>query len=83
MDDEATAQATIARIRDARFRTTPWAGYDITEVDAFLDQLIARLDHSGSIRQGSGPTFTRTRLRPGYRKGEVDAFLRGLGAYRT
>jgi DivIVA domain-containing protein len=57
MDEQATAQATTARIRETRFRTRRWGGYDDREVDNFLDELIARLDRGESAGQGSGPSF--------------------------
>jgi DivIVA domain-containing protein len=81
MDEQATAQATIARIRDARFRTRRWGGYDDRKVDTFLDELIARLDRGESAGLGAAPVFTGARLRPGYRKADVDAFLKELGVY--
>ncbi len=79
MDDQATLRAAIARIRDARFRTTRWDGYDEREVDTFLDEMIARLDRGEPAGPGAPPVFTSTRLRPGYRKADVDALLRELG----
>ena len=81
MDEQATAQATIARIREARFRTSRWGGYDEREVDNFLDELIARLDRGESAGQGPAPVFASARWRPGYRKADVDALLRELGVY--
>lgn len=79
VDDQATTQAMISRIRDARFRTTRWGGYDDREVDTFLAEMIARLDRDESVGRGAAPVFTSTRLRPGYRKADVDAFLEELG----
>lgn len=79
MDDQFATQAAIERIRDAKFRTTRWDGYDEREVDTFLDEMIARLDRGESAGGGMAPVFTSTRLRPGYRKADVDALLRELG----
>jgi DivIVA domain-containing protein len=79
MDDQATAEATITRIRDARFRTTRWDGYDEREVDTFLEAMIARLNRGEPASPGAAPAFTSTRLRPGYRKADVDALLEELG----
>lgn len=79
MDDQATTEAVIARIRDARFRTTRWDGYDEREVDTFLEEMIARLNRGESAGQGAAPVFASTRLRPGYRKADVDALLREFG----
>ncbi|HEY1670816.1 MAG TPA: DivIVA domain-containing protein [Trebonia sp.] len=77
MDDLTAAEAAIARIRGAKFRTTRWDGYDADEVDDFLDEMIAQLSRGDSV-PGS-PVFTRTRLRPGYRTADVDALLREFG----
>lgn len=79
MDDQATAEATIARIRSARFRTTRWDGYDEREVDTFLDEMITMLNRGEPVASGAAPVFTSTRLRPGYRKADVDALLKELG----
>lgn len=79
MDDQAAAEATIARIRGVIFRTTRWDGYDEREVDSFLDEMIARLNHGESVASTAAPVFTSTRLRPGYRKADVDALLKELG----
>jgi DivIVA domain-containing protein len=78
MDDRTAAEAAIARIRGAKFRTTRWDGYDADEVDDFLDEMIAQLGRGESVAPGA-PAFTRTRLRPGYRVAEVDALLQEFG----
>ncbi|MGH3295243.1 MAG: DivIVA domain-containing protein [Trebonia sp.] len=78
MDGRWTAEAAIARIRDAKFRTTRWDGYDSDEVDDFLDAMVAQLSRGESVAAGA-PAFTRIRLRPGYRSAEVDALLQELG----
>jgi DivIVA domain-containing protein len=78
MDDRTAAEAAIARIRGAKFRTTRWDGYDADEVDDFLDEMIAQLGRGESVAP-SAPGFTRTRLRPGYRTADVDALLREFG----
>jgi DivIVA domain-containing protein len=79
MDASATAQATIARIKAAKFLITRWDGYDEAEVDGFLDEVVARLDRGEPAGRGEAPVFSRTRLRPGYRKADVDALLKSLG----
>ncbi|HEX8005526.1 MAG TPA: hypothetical protein VF482_03765 [Trebonia sp.] len=79
MDDQATAEGTIARIGGARFRRTRWDGYGEQEVDTFLDEMIARLNRGESAASRAAPVFTSTRLRPGYRKADVDALLKELG----
>jgi DivIVA domain-containing protein len=73
MDDRTVAEAAIARIRGAKFRTTRWDGYDADEVDDFLDEMIAQLGRGEPVP--GAPAFTRTRLRPGYRGADVDALL--------
>jgi DivIVA domain-containing protein len=59
MGDQTTAEAAIARIRDAKFRTTRLGGYDDREVDDFLDEMVAQLpasprrdDSAGSVTAG-------------------------------
>ena len=81
MDDQATAAAAIARIRNAKFRTTRLGGYDEREVDDFLDEMVAKLSRGESLIPGS-PAFSRVRPRPprpGYRSADVDALLQQLG----
>ena len=79
MDDQSPAQAAIGRIKDAKFRTTRWGGYDEREVDDFLDELISGLERGESPGRGTAPAFNGARLRPGYRKADVDALLGELG----
>ena len=78
MDDRATGEAAIARIKGAKFRTTRWGGYDEREVDDFLDEIVARLSRGEQAGPGS-PAFSGARLRPGYRRADVDALLGELG----
>lgn len=63
---------TNARFRPVRVRE----GYDMAEVDALLDRVVAALGRGEPI----GPVvdaarLTHVRLREGYDIGEVDAFL--------
>jgi DivIVA domain-containing protein len=70
---------TPARIR---------AGYDMGEVDAFLDRAKIHLGALDAAATGTGPmpaelnaaSFSVVRLREGYDIGEVDAFLEQLDA---
>ncbi|MGH3169098.1 MAG: DivIVA domain-containing protein [Trebonia sp.] len=78
MDNQASVQETIARIRGARFRITRWDGYDEREVDTFLDELIAALGRGERPGPETVPVFTSRRMRPAYRKADVDGFLEGL-----
>ena len=77
MDDQA--EAAIARIKGAKFRTTRWGGYDEQEVDDFLDEIVARLSRSKRQPRPVSPAFSGARLRPGYRRADVDALLGELG----
>lgn len=66
----------IGEIREAEFRTTGLrAGYDVDEVDRFLDELIAAVgrgeDVSGLVDQAR---FSPVK-RKGYEMSEVDALL--------
>jgi len=79
MDNQAGAETVIARIRGAIFHVSRWDGYDEQEVDNFLDEMIARLGRGEPVGLGGAPVFTTRRLRPGYRKVDVDALLRELG----
>ncbi len=81
MGELASTAAAVARIRDVKFGTTRWDGYDEEEVDAFLDEMIARLSRGEAADPGVAPEFTSTRLRPGYRKADVNALLREFGVY--
>lgn len=64
-------------IREVRF--TPVRireGYDMGEVDAFLDQVVAVARRDGDVSAlVSGARFHRVRWREGYAISEVDAFL--------
>lgn len=62
------------RFTPARFR----AGYDLTEVDAFLDrcdQALSSGDGSITAQSVLAMRFTPTKFREGYEMDEVDAFL--------
>ncbi len=79
MNDQVEAETVIARIRDARFRVSRWDAYGEEEVDAFLDELVARIGRGEPVGLGRVPAFGTRWLLPGYRKEDVDAFLRELG----
>ncbi|WP_182378022.1 DivIVA domain-containing protein [Nocardioides sp. WS12] len=54
-------------------------GYDMGEVDVFLDRVVAVAGEPGAIAAlVRGARFTPVRLREGYKMAEVDAFLAGL-----
>jgi DivIVA domain-containing protein len=69
----ADPEPLTARIRNARFRTTRWGGYDEREVDNFLDDAVQ------ALRRGQPadppPRFSTVRLRPSYNKQDVDALV--------
>ncbi|MFC7503159.1 DivIVA domain-containing protein [Nocardioides sp. CPCC 206347] len=69
-------------LRVAEVRFTPVRlreGYDMGEVDAFLDRIVAVANDPAAIAAlVSGARFTPVRLREGYHMGQVDAFVRGL-----
>jgi DivIVA domain-containing protein len=72
------------RFTPVRLRT----GYDMGDVDAYLDQVKAHLDALDAAVAGTGrppgplkrAAFTPVRLREGYDIGEVDAFLAQVDA---
>ena len=73
--DEFAAQLRDVRFTPVRIRE----GYDMGEVDQFLDELEA------AARRGSGlaalvstASFTRVKFREGYEIGEVDQFLQRM-----
>lgn len=76
-------------IANERFRTTVYTpGYELQEVDRFLDQAVAALrHHEGGLAAREAPLdartveeirFTPTRYRSGYHPEDVDAFLERL-----
>jgi DivIVA domain-containing protein len=72
---DSRADGLIERIKTVEFRTVRIRpdGYDEQEVDDFLDAAIATLRRGGRVSPPMG--FTIVRLRPGYRKDDVDAFV--------
>jgi DivIVA domain-containing protein len=70
----------LARIQTASFRTVRLrGGYDVDEVDRFLDRLAAGLRAGEDIRSLlSVPPFPLAGWRPGYDVDDVDAFLAEL-----
>jgi DivIVA domain-containing protein len=72
------------RFTPVRLRT----GYDMGDVDSYLDQVKAHLDALDAAVAGTGrppgplkrAAFTPVRLREGYDLGEVDAFLAQVDA---
>ena len=70
---DSGTEAMIARITNAQFRTTRKDGYDERAVDDFLDGAIQALRLGDPPAPPSG--FATARLRPGYNKQDVDAFM--------
>jgi DivIVA domain-containing protein len=66
----------IEKIRYSQFRVTGFrAGYDIDEVDHFLDGLMAALERGDDVSGlVDGARFSRVK-RKGYEMSEVDALL--------
>jgi DivIVA domain-containing protein len=67
----------VRRINDQRFTPVRLReGYDMGEVDQFLDRLVAGLEHAQPLAPlVESARFTPVRLREGYDMGEVDRFL--------
>jgi DivIVA domain-containing protein len=68
----------VDRIRNCRFGTTHWDGYDEKEVDDFLDRIMRGLiqGEHGTLRELAGEAQFRTvKLRPGYVMTDVDSLL--------
>ncbi|MCU1536030.1 MAG: hypothetical protein JWP82_381, partial [Humibacillus sp.] len=67
------------RIGSSRFTSTRSGGYDESEVDDFLDGLVAALSmeepDEDITAQIDAVTFTPTHLRSGYAPADVDALL--------
>lgn len=74
----------IAWIQKARFSGAGMrAGYDVHEVDALLDRVVAGLSATGpqvTSHDVRGCVFRRVRMGPGYDEREVDRFLDRLAA---
>ncbi|WP_054814048.1 DivIVA domain-containing protein [Nocardia arizonensis] len=77
-----TAPLTPEDVRRVRFSVAPTGrrGYDVDEVDAFLDLVAATLAHDGpgtlTVTDVRSVRFTEARLsRRGYQTDEVEAFL--------
>jgi DivIVA domain-containing protein len=70
----------VVQVENARFTQTALRqGYDIREVDDFLDVVVAARGRGESlVGLVSGARFTTTRFRSGYAMREVDDFLAGL-----
>jgi cell division septum initiation protein DivIVA len=85
-DGAATgSQELIDRIEAARFRVTRHAlRYDESEVDDFLDKLVAELTAGQqlSLTELRDARFTRVRKGTGYTMQDVDAFLANLWKHR-
>ena len=80
---DSAAELVARAVEAARFRMTTRLrqGYDVTEVDGFLDQVVASLRHRGedapplTWREVADRTFFPTRLTAGYEPADVDALL--------
>lgn len=64
-------------IREARFKPVRFAtGYDMREVDDFLDRLVEALSTGRPVRPLiAAAVFGSTRMREGYSQADVDALL--------
>ena len=70
-------QITNVRFTPVRLRE----GYDMGEVDQFLDELAAASDRGEPLRpMVDRARFTPVRLREGYDMGDVDAFLEQMAS---
>lgn len=80
---DSAAERLADQVEAACFRTTTGlrTGYDVAEVDGFLDQVVAALRHRGedaphlTWREVADRTFFPTRLTAGYEPADVDALL--------
>jgi DivIVA domain-containing protein len=72
-----TNDALVDQVSGSRFRTTKLRqGYDMAQVDDFLDRLVTALRAGQPVRPlVDGARFTPTRLRAGYDMGDVDDLL--------
>lgn len=81
---EAAREGMLARLRDAKFPTSRLrAGYDVAEVDRFIDYAVAALTGSAPPLTPAGvqaTAFKTTTLR-GYDEASVDALLDDLVIY--
>lgn len=76
---------TSADVRNVRFHATKFReGYLVDDVDAFLDEVVAALEHRESGRPGPAPLtaeqvraarFRAVRFGEGYDQDEVDVLL--------
>ncbi|GAA1969945.1 hypothetical protein GCM10009798_33300 [Nocardioides panacihumi] len=72
MNESLATEVEHARFTPTRFRE----GYDMAEVDRFLDDLCVRLRAGESVaRYIAEARFTPVRLREGYDMGDVDSLL--------
>lgn len=75
---EDVAAAVLARVESVRFIPVRWSeGYDMDEVDAFLDRIAAGCRGEGgpTVEQIERQRFTPVRFSEGYDMDEVDTFV--------
>ncbi|CAM3561224.1 DivIVA domain-containing protein [Stackebrandtia soli] len=72
---------TAAEIQNAQF-TTVMRGYDVDQVDNYLDVVIGRLN-AGQPPSVPGETITFAIVMRGYDTAQVDALLRRIDPYRA
>lgn len=63
-------------VTTTRFRD----GYDVRDVDDFLDEVFTAISTGRPVPDIAGARFRPTRFRPGYEVAEVDAFLDELAS---
>jgi DivIVA domain-containing protein len=72
-----TNDVLVDQVSGSRFRTTTFRqGYDMAQVDDFLDRLVAALRAGEPVRPlVDAARFATTKLRAGYDMGDVDDLL--------
>lgn len=86
MNDRQQVLTELANsVNDSRFTITKFStGYDLDDVDDFLDRIAAQLTAGSTLDELlatiSQVTFRETRWRDGYRSDQVDSFIDQLAA---
>lgn len=75
------SQAQADWVRDKRFASRR-GGYDQTDVDDFLDEVIIAMAHGQRLPDVTGAKFGQSGFKQGYAFEEVDAFLDDLAALK-